>query len=290
MARPGSDRRAPARAAAGRGGRVGYLLAQLLLVAIFLFPLLWVVSLSLKTADETLASPPSLLPVSAQWSNYAHVVATTPIGRYLLNSLVLVLASVAGSIALSLPAAYVLSRHVFRGRRAVSRTILAAQLVSPLVVSVPLYQLFVALGAVNNPVGLVLVYVALIAPFTTWFLKTYLDTVPRSLDEAALIDGCSRFGVLCRIIVPSVGPGIASAAILGGVTAWSQFVIPYVLLDRTSLFPVSVGVVNLQSTAGEITTQYLAAGAVMAVAPVVVLFVALQRFIVGALTAGAVKA
>lgn len=267
----------------------GYYLAQALLVLVFAFPLLWVLSLSLKSGPETLQSPPTLLPQDPQWGNYAQVLQTTPIGRYLLNSLGLVFASVLGALAVAIPAAYALSRFVFRRRRAYSRGVLAAQLISPLIIVIPLYRLFVAVGLVNNYLGLVLVYIAIIAPFLTWFLKTYLDTVPVSLDEAAMIDGCSRLQAVVRVIVPTARAGIASAAVLGGVTAWSQFAVPFILIDSPDLFPVSVGVVNLQATAGEITTQFLAAGSIMAVAPVVLLFIVLQRQIVGALTAGAVK-
>lgn len=272
-----------------RWGDVLLYAAQLLLVVIFSFPLLWVLSLSLKTGPETLQSPPSLLPRSWQFGNYAHVLDTTPIGRYLLNSLLLVLASVAGALAVGVPAAYGLSRFVFRRKRGFSRALLAAQLISPLVIAVPLYRLFVTLHLVNNYVGLVLVYVAILAPFLTWFLKNYFDTIPETLDEAGMVDGCTRWRAVLQIVLPSARPGIASAAILGGVTAWSQFAIPFILLDDRDLFPVSVGVVNLQATAGEITTQYLAAGSILAVAPVVLLFVVLQRQILGALTAGAVK-
>lgn len=267
----------------------GYYLAQLLLVVVFIFPLLWVLSLSLKSAPETLQSPPSLIPLHPQWGNYSHVLATTPIGRYLLNSLILVVVSVAGALAVGIPTAYALSRFVFRGQRPFSRALLAAQLISPLIIAVPLYRLFVAVHLVNNYVGLILVYIAIMAPFMTWFLKSYLDTIPVSLDEAGMIDGCTRLRVVVAVILPSARPGIASAAILGGVTAWSQFALPYILLDSRDLFPVSVGVVNLQATAGEITTQYLAAGSILAVAPVVLLFIALQRQILGALTSGAVK-
>jgi len=266
-----------------------YYLGQLALVVLFAFPLLWVLSLSLKSGPETLQSPPSLIPTDPQWGNYAHVLTITPIGRYLLNSLLLVLASVAGALAVGVPTAYALSRFVFRGRRPFSRGLLAAQLISPLIVAVPLYRLFVATNLINNYLGLILVYIAIMAPFMTWFLKSYLDAIPVSLDEAALIDGCSRFRAMLSVVLPSARPGIASAAILGGVTAWSQFALPYILLDDQDLFPVSVGVVNLQATAGEITTQYLAAGSILAVAPVIILFVLLQRQIVGALTSGAVK-
>jgi multiple sugar transport system permease protein len=267
----------------------GYYLAQLVLVVVFVFPLLWVLSLSLKSGPETLQSPPSLIPLHPQWGNYGHVLQTTPIGRYLLNSLILVVTSVAGALLVGIPTAYALSRFAFRGRRPFSRGLLAAQLISPLIIAVPLYRLFVALHLVNNYLGLILVYIAIMAPFLTWFLKSYFDTIPVSLDEAGMIDGCSRPRAVVQVVLPSARPGIASAAILGGVTAWSQFALPFILLDSRDLFPVSVGVVNLQATAGEITTQYLAAGSILAVAPVVLLFVVLQRQILGALTAGAVK-
>jgi multiple sugar transport system permease protein len=217
------------------------------------------------------------------------VLESTPIGRYLLNSLFLVVVSVGGALLVAVPAAYGLSRFVFRGRPTFSRGVLAAQLVSPLIIAVPAYRLLVGLRLVDNYLGLLLIYIAIIAPFLTWFLKTYLDTVPRALDEAAMIDGCSRLRTVVSVILPSIRPGLASAAILGGVTTWSQFAVPFILLDTRELFPVSVGVVNLQQTAGEITTQYLAAGSILAVAPVILLFVVLQRHIVGALTAGAVK-
>jgi multiple sugar transport system permease protein len=274
---------------ASRWGNVGYYAAQLLLIVLFAFPLLWVLSLSLKSAAETLESPPSLLPTSWLWSNYGHVLNTTPLGRYLLNSAVVVAFTVLLTLVLAVPAAYALSRFLFPGRRTYTRGLLAAQLISPLVIAVPVYRLFIALGLINNYLGLVLVYTAIVAPFITWFLKTYLDTLPRELDEAAAIDGCTPAGGMWRVVLPSARPGIVSAGILAGVTAWSQFAIPFILLDDQELFPVSVGVVNLKATAGEITTQYLAAGSVMAILPVVVIFAVLQRQIVGALTSGAVK-
>jgi multiple sugar transport system permease protein len=279
---------------ARRGARAtdgAYYAAMALLEAVFAFPLLWVASLSLKSGPETLRSPPGLLPETFRWENYAHVLRTTPIGDYLLNSLLLVAGSVCGALLLGLPAAYALSRYGLRtrGRRAYSRGVLAAQLLSPLVVAVPAYRLFVATGAINNLAGLALVYVAVTAPFLTWFLKSYLDTVPVELDESARVDGCSRLRAVVLVVLPAARPGIASAAVLGGVTSWSQFVLPFILLDAPGLAPVSVGVVNLQATSGEITTQYLAAGSVLAVLPVIALFVLVQRHIVGALTAGAVK-
>jgi multiple sugar transport system permease protein len=272
-----------------RRGNIGYYLGQLLLIVVFAFPLLWILSLSLKSAEETLQSPPTLWPAQWLWSNYTHVLDTTPIGRYLVNTVILVASTVAGTLLLGVPVAYALSRYVFKARRPYTRTLLAAQLISPLIIGVPLYRMFANLNLINNYVALVFVYITVVAPFITWFLKSFFDTIPRELDEAAAIDGCTPLGGLVRVLLPTARPGIVSAAILAAVTSWSQFAIPFILLDDRDLFPVSVGVINLQATAGEITTQYLAAGSVMAIAPILLLFVVLQRQIVGALTAGAVK-
>lgn len=287
----------PKSAKAARKGATGYsrssnvmlYVAMAVVVAFFVFPLLWVLSLSLKSVDQLFATPPVLLPTDPQWGNYTRVIDTTPMLRYLVNSTLIVISTVILTLMLAVPSAYALSRFTFRSRRAYLVTTLAAQLISPIILVVPLYRLFVDLALLNSYASLVAVYAAIQLPFTTWFLKGYLDTVPTALDEAARVDGCSRFRALLQVVLPAAAPGIASVAILVAVLSWSQFVIPFVLLDDRDLFPISVGVVNLQSTTGDITLQYLAAGAVMAIVPVIVVFVLLQRFIVGALTQGAVK-
>ncbi|WP_158889643.1 carbohydrate ABC transporter permease [Amycolatopsis anabasis] len=264
-------------------------LGMVVTVLVFVFPVLWVFSLSLRTPEEVAAAPPPLVPASPRWSNYGHVLATTDMGRYLLNSVIVVSGSVVVCLAVCLPAAYGLSRLRFRGARTFSRFVLACQLISPVVLVVPVYRAFVAVGLINNYLGMILVYVAVTAPFLTWFLRDYLESIPDSLDEAAMVDGCTRGRALVSVVIPAAAPGIASAAIVVAVLSWSQFVVPFVLVDDSDLYPVSVGVVNLQQTSSEITTQYLAAGSILAVVPVIVVFVVLQRYIVGALTAGSLK-
>jgi multiple sugar transport system permease protein len=162
-------------------------------------------------------------------------------------------------------------------------------MISPVIISIPLYRLFAALGLLNSYATVILVYVAIVLPFTTWFLKGYFDTIPYEVDEAAIVDGATRWQILTRILLPVCAPGIATAAILAAVLSWSQFVVPFILLDDRRLYPVSVGLVNLQSTSDAITLHYLAAASVIAIAPVIAVFVLLQRYIVSALTRGAVK-
>ena len=260
-----------------------------LTIIFFLFPVFWVVSMSLRTVPELFASPPVWIPADPQFANYTFVFQSTPIVSYLLNSLLIVVVTVLATLAVSLLAAYALSRRRFRGRRFSLVAILAFQLISPVVVAIPLYRVFSELDLINNRVALIAVYTAMFIPFTTWFLKAYLDTIPRQLDEAARLDGASPTQVLWRVLLPLAGPALASAAVLVAVQAWSQFVIPFILLDDRSTYPVSVGLLDYQSSADAVTLHYLAAATVIAVGPVLLLFAVLQRYVVGALTRGAVK-
>lgn len=263
--------------------------AMALSFAVFVFPLLWVLSTSLKTVPELFAAPPILVPSDPQWGNFLHVIETTGVLVYMRNSLVIVLGTIVLVALIAVPSAYALSRFAFRGRTVYMRGVLALQLISPIIVAVPLYRLFVALGLINNIAALIFVYAALQIPFAVWFLTGYMNTVPIELDEAALTDGASRLRALRSVILPMAAPGIASVLIVVAVASWAQFVVPYILLNDQSTYPVSVGVINLKSTLGAVTTQYLAAGSILAILPVIVLFVVFQRFIVGALTDGAIK-
>ncbi|ALX50125.1 carbohydrate ABC transporter permease [Lentibacillus amyloliquefaciens] len=269
--------------------KIGLYSSYVFVTLLFLFPLLWVLSLSFKTSQELYNVPPNLFPESLQFDNYKHVIENNNILSFLLNSLQIVSLTVILTLIIVLPAAFALSRYKFKLKGTLLLGIILTQMISAVVISIPLYRLFAEWGLLNNFFMMVIVYVAVVLPFSTWFLKGYFDTIPIELDEAATVDGCNKFQILTRILLPSSMPGIVSVTLLIAVQSWSQFVIPFILLDIQSSYPVSVGIVNLQSTQQAITTHYLAAGSVISILPVIVLFVLLQRFIVGALTTGAVK-
>ncbi|MFC0469816.1 carbohydrate ABC transporter permease [Halalkalibacter kiskunsagensis] len=269
--------------------KTGLYSSYFIILLFFLFPLFWVVSLSLKTSQELFAVPPRLIPEHFAFENYLHVLENTGVLYYLKNSAVIVFFTVICALIVAVPAAYAISRFKFKFKNPVLIGILMTQMISAVVISIPLYRLFAQLDLLNNYVTLIIVYVAVVLPFSTWFLKGYFDTIPKALDEAAIVDGCNRWQVLTRILIPTSLPGIISVTILVAVQSWSQFVIPFILLDDERMYPVSVGVMNLQSTQESITTHYLAAGSVLSVLPVILLFILLQKFIVGALTSGAVK-
>ncbi len=269
--------------------RAGLYLVYLFVTLFFLFPIFWVLSTSLKSVQQLFATPPVWFPLDVRFENYAYVFNNTPIVRYLFNSALIVLLTVVFTLLIAVLAAYGFSRYTFRYKKPSLMAVLVFQMISPVVISIPLYRLFVELGLLNNYVGLVVVYSAVVLPFTTWFLKGYFDTIPYEMDEAAIVDGASRWQVLSRILLPVCAPGIATAAILAAVLSWSQFVVPFILLDDVDLYPVSVGLVNLQSNTDAITLHYLSAASMIAIAPVVAVFVLLQRYIVNALTRGAIK-
>lgn len=268
---------------------IGLYLAYILISIFFLLPFLWLVSLSFKTVPELFAAPPKLLPNQFNFDNYRYVLWKTDIFGYLKNSLLIVLATVIGTLLLCLPAAYAFSRFDYRGKKATMLAVLFFQMISPLIVVIPLYKYLSRLGLLNNYASLIFVYIAVALPFAVWSIKGYVDTVPKELDEAAAIDGCNRFQTMCMAILPLVVPGIVSVVILVVVKSWAQFIVPFILLNDSRMYPISVGLVNLQSTADSITTHYLAAAAVIGIFPTLIIFVILQRFIVSAMTAGAVK-
>lgn len=157
------------------------------------------------------------------------------------NSLLIVLATVIGTLLLCLPAAYAFSRFDYRGKKATMLAVLFFQMISPLIVVIPLYKYLSRLGLLNNYASLIFVYIAVALPFAVWSIKGYVDTVPKELDEAAAIDGCNRFQTMCMAILPLVVPGIVSVVILVVVKSWAQFIVPFILLNDSRMYPISVG-------------------------------------------------
>lgn len=261
-----------------------------LLVAIFfLFPILWTFSLSLKSVQELYQVPPSLVPSKPMWENYTYVLTQCQFGLGIKNSLIISGGTIAGTLLITVPAAYCFSRMRFRFKKQLQFFILMFQLISPLVAVIPLYRYFSKMNLLNTHLSVIIVCIATSAPFQVYYLKGFIDTIPKDLDDAAMIDGCTRMGTLIRVLLPVVAPGLLSSVLLIFISSWSQFIIPYILIDKASLMPAAVRLSNLQSSLREITTHYLAAASILSILPVVVIFILLQKYIVSALTDGAVK-
>jgi multiple sugar transport system permease protein len=264
-------------------------LGLLLVLLFFGIPLLWMLSLSFRNATEILVTTINPVPKHPTLDNYRQVLRSAQFPRFLLNSAILSAIGSCGAIAVAAPAAYSFSRMRFHGRRSLLIGVLALQMISPLILAFPLYRYFASLGLLDSLPATGFVYIAILMPLATWMLKGFFDGIPQDLDNAAMIDGASRWRAFRMVVLPIALPGLTAVFVITALLAWAEFVIPYILLTSPTHLPISVGILNLQGTYATNATGILAAGSVIAILPAILLFVALQRFIVGAFTAGALK-
>ncbi|MBF2714635.1 carbohydrate ABC transporter permease [Agrobacterium vitis] len=272
--------------------RLGDALSYLFMVitfAFFAWPLLWLLSLALRTRKEVFLGVTRFIPKAPTLDNFAMILSSDKFISYLWNALKLSCLSAAGCLIVALPAAYAFSRFQFKGKGAWMMALLSVQMISPLVIMVPLYRYMAAMGLLDSYFGTTMVYVALAVPVSTWILKGSIDGIPKTLDEAAMMDGCTRFGVFIRVILPLSTPGIASAFIIAVISGWSQFLVPFLLITKESLTPIGVGIFQYAGTQNDSSIQLLAAACLVSVVPAIIAFLSLQRLILGAMTAGAVK-
>lgn len=272
-----------------RLGDAASYLFMLVAFAFFSGPLFWLLSLALRDKREIYLGISRFIPRNPTIDNFIAVMTNSFFPTYLWNGLKLAALSGMGVLVVAFPAAYAFSRFNFRGKGLWMMALLAFQMISPLVIMVPLYRYMSRLGLIDTHFSVIMVYIALGVPLASWLLKGSIDTIPRSLDEAAMIDGCTRFSVFWRIILPLSGPGIASVFIITVIAGWSQFLVPFLLLTRNELLPIGVGIFDFKGMQNDLSTQLLAAACLISVVPAIVVFLALQRLILGAMTAGAVK-
>jgi len=263
-------------------------LALAVVTMVFLVPQLWLVSLSLKDRGAVFAYPPQWIPDNPSLFNYVFALTATQVPWYLWNSVKVAALATMLTLAIGIPAGYVLSRERFAGRGPLLAMLLAVQMLSPVVLLLPLYALVETLGLVDTHLGLVLAYSAIQVPFTVWVLKNFLDAMPPALFEAARLDGASRGRTLWSIALPLIAPGLAATTIFNLAAYWSEFALALVLLDSQSRFTIPIGVFSLQS-AYETEWQLVAAASFIGLVPMMAAFVFLQRYFIAGLTAGAVK-
>ncbi|MEE2827718.1 MAG: sugar ABC transporter permease [Myxococcota bacterium] len=254
-----------------------------------LYPVLWVLKMAL-TPQESFELSASPLPDLSQVSlvNFEVLLGSSLFWRQMLNSLLVAAATTVVGILLSCTAAYSFSRFEFPGRKVGMTGLLVTQMFPGVLVAIPLYILMDMAGLLNSLTGLTLCYATTAIPFCVWMLKGYFDTIPRDLEEAALLDGASRWMIFTRIILPLSRPAIAVTALFSFMTAWNEFILAATFMNRASAYTVPVA---LQAYVGDRSTDWglFAAGAVVVSLPVMALFFALQKQLVEGLTAGSVK-
>jgi multiple sugar transport system permease protein len=257
-------------------------------IVFFVFPVLWLVSASLRPPGELFSYPFRLLPPEISFSAYEQVFQEGML-TWLINSTIVTVFGVSGIVAVAIPAAYAFSRFEFRGRRGLLGIVLLFQMISPVIILVPLYTVMSSLGLLRTRAGLVLLYVGIQTPFSIWLLKGYFDTVPMELDYAARIDGCNRLQTLRHVLLRPVAPGIAVVAIFNVVVTWSEFVLAFTVLQgESSLQTISVGVYDFAGQSGN-DWRAIAAASVIGMLPLVLVFIGLQRYFVKGLVEGSLK-
>ena len=214
--------------------------SYLIVILVFWGPVVWMVSLSLKTVGEILAYPPKLFPSGFVIENYGYIFTQSTIPRNMLNSAKITVITVIGTLLVTVPASYGFSRFRFKGRTQILMAILLFQMISTLIIILPLYRYFIKLNLLDSHLGLILIYITVQIPFTVWLLKGFFDSIPKSLDDAARIDGASRLQSVIRVLIPVAMPGIAAAVLFNTINAWSQFLIP-VHIHRQGPPPTGLG-------------------------------------------------
>lgn len=259
------------------------------LVAVTAFPFLYMVMLSVRDIQELILEPGSLLPSSFTLSTYADVLGRQGFLTFIGNSAIIAVASVAGTLLISVPGAYAVARLRFFGRRQVHFLFLSIYLFPAIVLAIPLFTLFTMLGLRGSLPGLILVYIAQIVPVTVYMLRNYFETVPQSVEEAAAIDGCGRLETIWRVVLPLSKPALMATGLYAFMIAWNEFLFALLfLVERRESWTVSLGLSQLAGSI-EIPTTVLMAGSVVLTLPIVVLFFASERLLTEGLTAGAEK-
>ncbi len=251
-------------------------------------PAYWMIVSSLKTQQELFTSRSPLLVLRPVISQYEELFQTTPFGQWFLNSVVVAGSAMAISVIFGALAAYGINRSPSRFGVTIAQVILMTYVVPRVLFVVPFYILLNSVGLLNTQFGLSLAYLTFSLPFTIWLLLGFFDGIPRELDEAAMVDGCSRVGTLMRIILPLAGPGIVATSIYILAEAWNEFMYPLALIQTQVKTTVTVGIATMQQGDVFAWGQIMAAGTVVTI-PILLFFMSIYRRIVGGMVAGGVK-
>lgn len=264
------------------------LVGALVLLVFTAFPFAWMISTAFKESREIFVTPPTLWPRDFTTDNLARLFEETRFLTYFKNSLVVSLSTVATTLLFSTPAAYSLTRFRFYGREKVAALILFTYMFAPIMIIIPFYVMVRFLGLTNTHFGLVMAYTAFCLPFNLWMLRTFFQSIPVEIEEAAMIDGASRFQAVVRVILPLALPGVVATGIFTFILAWNDYIFARVLLSADELKTLPVGIADLYNASVVDWGMIMAAG-LLVIAPVAGVFVFIQKYLVAGWGAGGVK-
>ena len=259
----------------------------LLICAVVLLPLLWMVISSFKPETEIYKVPPTIFPEKWSLEGYRLLFLYTKFPRYFLNTFIVATSSAVIAILLSIGGVYGVTRFRFVGAQIFTFLILMIYMLPPILLTIPLFTLWVRVGLADSLFSLTLSYVAITFPFALWMSRSYFDTIPIELEEAAMVDGATRFKAFIFITVPQAMPGLIATFIFTFILAWNEYVLALVLLSSDENYTVSLGVANLIASIALYSWPLVTAAGTLATIPVLILFFFVQRRLVSGMSVGA---
>lgn len=276
----------------------GTILSKVLLVflvaimlVLFMFPVVAMIGVSLKTNNEVFQSPVTWFPEIPQWDNYVETFRRMDLLNGFKNSSIVALGTILMILVVGIPAAYALSKLNFRIKKEVYYIVLLSQMFAPIVVVIPLYQLMMKWNLINSLFSLILMNVTFNLAFIVLLLKTTFDSIPKDTVEAAMIDGCNKFSIMTKIVTPISSIGIAVAVIFAFTRTWNEFLFAFTFISSSSKKTVIVKLYEIlkNNPATGIPWELVMAGSVLTTVPLVILFICIKDYITGDATKGAVK-
>lgn len=254
-----------------------------------ILPFLWMISTSFKGADEIFAAIPKWLPKEFSFKNYASIWQRRYFPNYLINSLIVSAVTMVISLTVATLCGYGIARFRFKGKTLFSAVLIIVQMFPSMLLLIPMYTVMQKLGLVNSYLSMIIAYTTFAMPFCSWMVKGYFDTIPVSMEEAARMEGCSRFGVLVRIVIPLSAPGIVTVAMFAFVLSWQEYLYALTFARTEVMRTLTVGISMMQGQQGIINWGEIMAGSIIACVPGIALFTYLEKYLVQGFTMGAVK-
>ena len=254
----------------------------------FIYPYINMFLTSLKPHGELYSTPTKRLPIDWQFNNYFDVWSKAPIADYLRASIVVSVFATLLVLLVSVPAAYYVARNRFRGRAAFLLLVLATQMFSPTALIIGIFREVKFFGLRDTWLALIIVNAGFNLAFAVWLLSGFFASVPVEIEEAAMVDGCTRFSALRRIVLPVTLPGLVTAVIFTFVATWNEFTVALTIMSSPQRQPISTGITTFVGQY-DVAWEYLFTTTAIAIVPVVILFISIEKYLVGGLTAGSVK-
>jgi len=253
-----------------------------------LYPVLQIVTISLRPSDKLLSTSLELIPAGATFRSYVSLFTERPFLLWMRNSALVSLTVTMTGVVLAAMAGYAFSRFSFIGKKAGMLSLLVTQMFPATMLLLPLYIMLIHLGLINTYFGIIITYTATALPFCIWTMKGYYDTIPQTLEEAARIDGCNQFQAFTKVILPLAAPALVITGLFSFMTAWAEYIVAAQILQDTALWTLPLGLKSFESN---MTTEWglYGAASLIVMLPVVALFLFLSKWLVSGLTLGSVK-